>query len=478
MGIIVILLQAAVLFLLAVYVRKRFPGSRTVKEYLYAGGNISERTLVISMFSMWMWTTSILGATEAGINYGLLGCAAYAVGADLGFVIMICTINTDRRRYGTTFFLTDFIGPRFSAVCEKFFFVIYVLMPAYTVVQQVVGFSNVFSTLWGLSYKITAVLIVMMVAAFVIIGGMRGVLAGDVAYFCVIIGSLAALLGIFIFGREGEVFCEGFSLMTEDLCRNLQPSVMYPFLRGLVSYIVVMAILGASETVLDPTFYVKANLTKDEEQMKRVFIRGGICIWTPVVIFTATVLSSMWRALMGTQQLESMNTNLLTDILFVRSRSLGLKIVFSVVIAAVVITTIANAFMSILTLMALRGHEKITGEAGDEPARINFGILFLLMLALFCGLIALSLDNISLFVINIVCGIFFAAPCGVVLFFRRGGGEDAGYFPVFSAIVGIVAGIFVWMRMDSSRYSLLFGTMIAFMVPYLMNAVGKLRGKR
>ena len=46
----------------------------------YFGGQCKEKLIFarISTFNTWLWTTSILGACEAGIIYGFLGCFSYA----------------------------------------------------------------------------------------------------------------------------------------------------------------------------------------------------------------------------------------------------------------------------------------------------------------------------------------------------------------------------------------------------------------
>ena len=467
MGAGILAVQAAVLILLVIFLRRR--GFHTVpfQDFLFAGGKVPHTVLTLTSFANWMWTTSILGATEAGITYGLLGCVSYAVGASFGFAMTLGLLRYGRRHYGRPFFLSDLARDRLSRSSEYFFLGIGVLMAAYTMVQQLVGVANVFSMLWNCSYKFFSVLLVLGAALFVLLTGMRGVLLHDLIGCFTILLTLAALLFLMIFGGEAHLFQEGLGMALTDFRTSTRGGALSSFLAGLCFYMLVMIILGVSETLLDPVFALRVNLMEDADQAVSSVRMGCIWIWTPVVVITSCVLCCVWRARMGGDLPEGLSTNLMVEVLFSGVNSFALRSLFSCLMLAIAFTTVTNSLMGVFALMSLRGHSLVTGEEGTPESHRRFGSLFLLMFALFCGLIVLSLDNISLFRINIVCGIFFAAPCGILLF-CRGIPIRAGRFPILAAIVGVVVGVLVWMRVEDSQYSLLFGAMASFLIPAIL----------
>lgn len=467
MGYLILLSQVVFLTFLALILKKRHLPAQTIQSYIYAGGGRRPRLIALGTFNTWIWTTSILGATEAGITYGLPGCVAYALGADLGFLTMIFLLLRFYQRKDGYIFLTDLIKSRLSHTSEIFFYGMCIMMVSYTVVQQAVGIANVFTMLWGISYKIIAFLIVLATAVFVVCTGMRGVLWSDAVYFGIIIITLASMTAIIVGGESSQAFKSGFLLAAADLKANLLSGTIKSFFNALLFYILASAIVGASQTVLDPNYYIKASMLENPKTIRRSLLSGGVYLWTPVVILTSAILSSLWRAYMGKQGLESFNTNLLTDVLFARSASLGLKISFSIAMITIAVTTMTNAFIGIVAFMSIRGHGQVTGEIKEEGVKIRFGKLFTLMFALFCSLIAISLENISLFKINIVCGIFFAAPCGVVLFHKYIS-TKAEYPPVLMTIIGIISGIIIWARLANHPFNLFIGTLVSFLTPVIL----------
>lgn len=467
MGIIVLLIQVILWIGIALIVKKILKEKNTIHSYLYANRTVPEPILIISIFNTWIWSTSILGATEAGITYGLLGGVAYAMGASLGFIALIPIIVKIRKLQRNHIFITDFIKHRLSVTSETFFYIICIFMVSYTVIQQSVGIADVFSVLWGMSYKFVSFLIVICVAAFVIGTGMYGVFIIDFVNFFITIIGLGLMVILIVFGKDAAVFQAGFGVSLMELNSNLFETMIIPFFKGLTFYILASTLVGASQTILDPNYYVKAYLIKDEKKIGRIFRMGGVYLWAPVVILISTVLSCLWKAYMGQQKIQSFNTKLLIDVIFNNGLPESLGFLFTLAMTVIVITTMTNAFIGILALMTLRGHEKVTKEVSDDSAKLKFGKLFTFIFALFCGLIALSLESISLWKINIVCGIFFAAPCGIILFINRIHTKSE-YLPILSVVVGIVAGLAVWAGLDETNHNLFLGTFVSFITPVIL----------
>ena len=433
----------------------------------YFGGQCKEKLIFarISTFNTWLWTTSILGACEAGIIYGFLGCFSYAIGASMGFFFTLQVMYSGRRKYGKVFFVSDSIREKFSGQGEIVTIVMLVMMAAYTIVQQLVGMANVFSVVWGLSYKIIAIMMISIIGVFVMLTGEKGVVIADILYFPIIISGIIVMAGLFIAGSEANIFQEGIKLVVEDFYNSIAGFQVRAFLFGVGYYIIVMTIMGATQTLLDPTYYRIANMIEDPRNAVKAIRDGGIILWTPVVIIISTIMCCIWRAKMGTQMLSGSNTNELVQVLFVESNSTLLKIVFSLVIVAIVIVTSTNTLMGVFSILTQRAYALIVDDKNvKEEESMRFGRIFLPMFFVFCGLVTLSLDNLSLFLINIACGIFFAAPCGVILLGKNYQTTNIKIY--YGAILsGIATGITAWFISPLGSGSVLLGTTISFILP-------------
>ncbi len=66
--------------------------------------------------------------------------------------------------------------------------------------------------------------------------------------------------------------------------------------------------------------------------------------------------------------------------------------------------------MGVFSILTQRAYALIVDDKNvKEEESMRFGRIFLPMFFVFCGLVTLSLDNLSLFLINIACGIFCSA---------------------------------------------------------------------
>ena len=84
-----ILAVFAVIFIgISVFVSKKFP-IEGVDDFVAAGRGIPSSLVAASVMVSWVWTTTIMGAAEAGMSFGISGGLNYAWGNSIPFFVLI-----------------------------------------------------------------------------------------------------------------------------------------------------------------------------------------------------------------------------------------------------------------------------------------------------------------------------------------------------------------------------------------------------
>ena len=64
---------------ISVIVSKKFP-AEGVDDFIAAGRGIPSALIAASVMVSWVWTTTLMGSAEAGMNFGISGGLNYAWG--------------------------------------------------------------------------------------------------------------------------------------------------------------------------------------------------------------------------------------------------------------------------------------------------------------------------------------------------------------------------------------------------------------
>jgi Na+/proline symporter len=211
-----------------------------------------------------MWTTSILGAGEAGIRYGVSGGWAYSIGATVGFSFFIPIILRIRRNHGDARTLTSFILKRYGRHSRDLFYVFSITVVIYIVIEQAVGVGTILHACFGMSFRLAAFLVVTVIAVGVAYGGLSCVVFFD-------------LLSFFI-----------FSVIFILICVRILPGVDWAdivgarpeqsarfFTAGGARYALTAVFVAAGQVYLDPGYYAKAMAARDGRVLRRGFLFGG-----------------------------------------------------------------------------------------------------------------------------------------------------------------------------------------------------------
>lgn len=413
-----------------------------IRDLIYAGGHVKSIILVCSVFSAWMWTTSIIGSAETFNIYGSYGPLCYVVSACIGFCFFVwfmCAI--ERKSPGYVTYL-DYVRQRFGRNTKAMFYIFSFTAPAYVLIEQAVGIAIVMNRFYGISFKATAFLSVIICVTFICLTGMKGLLKGEVIATIIAIGGIAALIIAFVLKNGSEAItaniAEGF---------KADAGLIGPVLR----YFIIAFVIAFSQVVFDTGYYFKRKLARSEKAFVRTFVFTGAFLWGTVTL----IIAYFAAAFIGPNQ---------TDVLNVFLR-MGAG-VFTIIIIVVGMGTISHHLVGFLGLFATDVYESTLRPNATEKEKIVFGRVMTIAIGVFCGFVAISLENISLLTIDVFCAIFFAAPCGPLVLGLATKKKFRENSPIIAVIIGMIGGIAAWIYLPAvSQADQLMGVLTALILP-------------
>ena len=456
------------LFLIGRLIESRFPqNNNSIHEYLFAGRKVPFGLLAPSIFSSWIWVTSIVGSGEAGFRYGISGGLSYSLGAALAFAIFILIIIKIKRMMPEGMTVIDFVGVRFTPLLKDVYYIFAILVIIYVIIEQSAGIALVFHGLFHVSFKKIAFITVLICGCYVVWKGMRGVLFNELINFFFI--STGILLFAYIILKRFDVgtLYEGlYSVSKDPLNNNYNPQAMNILSKSGMMYAFSAILIGLGQILVDPAYYLKAYIAKDEKTIIKSFLVGGVIYWVPVAIISSFVIGYVTLSQnIDLSQAINLSIDISTNVL-TNNFGVNTKVLFAFLIFCIGCTSIIHCLIGVQSLYTLDFYKnKINSEATDHE-KVKFGKIVTLLIALLCALISLSLEKVSLLTIDIFSGIFFAAPCGVVLIGIISK-KVIGNLAWLSIAMGIIAGFVVWISLPDKELNYFLGITFSFFVPLI-----------
>ena len=478
-GFLIIMSFALLEAVIIIICRRRSARSRSsasVDQFIYAGYRVPATVLTPGVFNCWLWTTTIIGAAEAGTSYGISGLWSYALGAGIAFLLMTITLLFLRKYYPVSVFLPDMIRNRFSRKTASFFAALSVLITVYIVIEMAAGIGFAFSSLFGISYKQIAFLSVIVSACFIIIAGIHANLLNDVVQFFVILVSLIILVLCITQKFSFADLYQGMLLVKNDPHNiNYNPDILTIALPAGGRYFVSALIAGFSQTVLDPVYYLKSRIARDQKTFIRSFILGGVVMFIPCAVIS-TILFGYTALYLNLDISHANSSMVLSGEMLTRYFSPFLQSVMGVFMMAVGTTTIISSLMGCMALASTEIYDEVVPMNPDaEPSAyavrdqkaITFARVFTSLISLICAMTAISLENVSLLQIDTFCGILFAAAASTV-FMSMLSNKELHHLPILAIIAGSALGLIVWIKTSTSDTAWTLATLASFLFPMLM----------
>lgn len=154
-GYLILAIFAFVFIGISVFVSKKFP-VEGVDDFVAAGRGIPASLVAASVMVSWVWTTTIMGAAEAGMSFGVSGGLSYAWGNSIPFFVLIPLVLHLRNKMPKCTTFTEFVEQRYGRTVSKIFFVFGIGVIIYVLIAQGVGIGIVFNSMFGIPYEIGA----------------------------------------------------------------------------------------------------------------------------------------------------------------------------------------------------------------------------------------------------------------------------------------------------------------------------------
>ena len=272
-----------------------FKGTKNSSDYLLGGRQIHPVIMALSYGATFISTSAIVGF---GGNAGLFGMSLLwltflniFVGVFIAFVIF----GKRTRKIGHNLDAHTFpelLGSRFKSKFIQGFasLLIFLIMPVYTAAVMKGGVEFL-ATNFKLSYDGTLFFFVLILAVFVSMGGMKGVMYGD-AFQAVIMFIGMAILVVFVYAKLGGISTANEKLtelwknsaaveqMTGKTPPGFQGWTKMPVFDSPLWWTVVTSIvMGVGIGVLaQPQLAVRFMTVKSNRELNRAVLPGGLFI--------------------------------------------------------------------------------------------------------------------------------------------------------------------------------------------------------
>lgn len=458
----------AILILLGKRIGQRFPkNNESINEYIFAGKKVPFGLLAPSIFTAWIWVTTIVGSGEAGFRYGISGGLSYSLGAALAFAVFIVIIIKIRRLMPEGMTVIDFVGVRFTPFLKDVYYVFAILIVIYLIVEQSAGIALVFNGLFHVSFKKTAFLTVLLCGGYVVWRGMRGVLYNELINFFLISSGILVFAFIILQKFDISLLHAGLNSVASDPDnRNFNPQAMNLLSKSGMMYAFSAVFIALGQILSDPAYYMKAYIARDEKTIIRSFLIGGVVYWMPAAIISSFVLGYVTLS-RNIDLSEAVNLSIeITTSVLTNDFGIEMELLFAFLIFCVGCTSIIHSLIGVQSLYTLDFYKNKINSTATEKEKMKFGKVVTLLIALLCALISISLEKVSLLTIDTFSGIFFAAPCGAILVGILSK-KTLGNAAWLSIVIGIAAGFFAWIVIKDEELNYFLGIAFSFFIPLL-----------
>ena len=442
----------------------KHPPVFNAETFYFADRNVSTPAMAATVFTSWLWTTSIIGAGEAGIRFGLSGGWAYSVGASIGFLFFIPLMSKLMGRERSSLTLTQYVRKRYGRNSRNLFYIFSTAVVIYIVIEQAVGIGNVFSTFFGISFKVISFFVVIFVACISALGGMKLIIKMDLLLFFLISMIFIILCALILPSVPWKSMIGTMPLSVENPVMEIPSGQGFKlFTSAGLRYTLAAVFIAAGQVYLDPGFFSKAVSAGNRKVFTHGFLLGGLISWIPVSILCALLFGLYpYMQALENSLVESKEVIGLLKVFY----DTPVQCLFAGLVFLAGNATIAHGLVGIQTLFGMDYYSVGISNTGTDRDRIQFSRTATILLGLFCALIALALDRISLLTLDNFSGVLFAAPCAAIImaaFSEIGSDTDA----VISIIIGITSGFVALYFIKDSQVDWYYAPMLSFFTPFL-----------
>jgi len=282
---------------------KGFNDTKNSSDYLIGGRSIHPYVMALSYGATFISTSAIVGFGGAASLFGLSMLWLPVLNIFVGIFIAFVFFGKRTRKMGLNLQAHTFpelLGKRVDSSFIQWFsgLLIFIFMPIYAA-AVLIGASRMLEGLLGVPYIYSLSIFSILVAAYVIMGGLKGVMYTDALQGTLMFGGMIFLL-FYIYSATGGITAAHQSLtdMASLVPANLKaighmgwtasPESFSPLWWIIYSSLVMGVGIGV---LAQPQLIVRFMTVKSNREMNRAVLIGGIFILTTVA--TALIVGAL-----------------------------------------------------------------------------------------------------------------------------------------------------------------------------------------
>jgi urea-proton symporter len=465
-GYSIFVIFTVILIGIAYLINKRFPVN-DVDELVAAGRKVPFGLVSASVFVAWIWTTTIMGASEAGIWYGVSGGFNYGWGAVIPFMIFIPIALRLRKIMPRTTTFIEFIRERFGEKLANVFFGFGIALVLYVCVEQAIGIAYAFQFGFGVNYKLIAFVSALLFAGYIAISGLRGSIYNSLFQFFVIMIVMFIAIPLIIKHIGLSTIYEGLqNAATDPKNPNYNPQALEFFSGAGLRYGLTAVVVAMGQVLLSQGYYSTAVAASSTKSLFWAYLVGTILAWIPVPLIFGNIIGGSVFALNVTPDQLSSSSGAAPYIFNYFLGNSG-SIIFVILIFMAGLTTGGNGLAGIQAMFTIDFYKRYVNKNGSEKKQTRFGQKVTLVAGIIIGIGAVLLEGVSLLKIDIFSGILFAAPAApliVGLWSRKMNRQIA----LISIVLGLGSGLSAYFIISNDDLNWFVGNLLSLFIPFLV----------
>jgi len=378
--------------------------TKSSEDYLVAGRNTHPYIMALSYGATFISTAAIVGFGGTAGVYGMGLLWLTFLNIIVGIFIAFVFFGKRTRKMGhnlNALTFPEFLSKRFNSRFIQYFsgIVIFVAMPLYASVV-LIGMARFVETTLGINYTFALIAMAIIVAVYVIFGGIRGVMYTDALQGTIMFFGMAFLLVATYWLLGGVIHANellsGMSAMVPKAAAatgatgwTSMPITGSPFWWTLVSTL----ILGVGIGVLSqPQLVVRFMTVKSNRELNRAVLIGGVFI--AMMTGTAFIVGALSNAyfMQHTGQLAIQaaggNADKIIPLFISTAMPLWFAYVFMIALLSAAMSTLSAQFHLQGTALGRDIYQTLAKKTGGSSVGVaRIGIVIAVVIAVILGLV-------------------------------------------------------------------------------------------
>jgi len=409
---LVIIVTLIYLFVIIFLGYKGFKDTKNAKDFLVGGREIHPLVMALSYGSTFISTSAIIGfgGAAGALGMGLLWLTFLNI--FVGIMVAFIIFGKRTRRMGhnlDSHTFPELLGARFNSKFIQGFSaaIIFLFMPIY-VSAVLKGGAEFIAAKFSIGFDTSLLFLVLIVAIYVWMGGMKGVMYTDAFQGLIMFAGMAYLL-IFTYSHLGGVTKAHLDLANLLNDPNVQKQTAKLAAGGFMGWtamprfaspnwwnLVSTVVMGVGIGVLaQPQLAVRFMTVKSNKELNRAVASGGVFIFMMTgVAFLVGALSNLFFfnktgeiALVAAKGTDGIIPKFIVDFL-----PEWFGAIFLVVLLSAAMSTLSSQFHTMGTAIGRDLYEKTFDKKGNSVAVIRIGILVGIVISAVLALFLKKLD--------------------------------------------------------------------------------------